>query len=69
MLRASNPRRPVLLSSLLAVSAGLAIGAGDENFQRLIPGRSCDLNDWFADGTGVALSQVAVFVWARLRER
>jgi VanZ family protein len=69
MLRASNPRRHVLVSSLLAVSAGLAIAAGDENFQRLIPGRSCDLYDWFADGTGIVLSQLAVAVWARQRER
>jgi len=69
MLRASNPRRHVLVSSLLAVAGGLAIGAGDENFQRLIPGRQCDLYDWIADGTGVVLAQLAAFVWARLRER
>jgi VanZ family protein len=68
MLRASNPARPVIVSSLLAVAAGMAIGAGDENFQRLIPGRQCDLFDWFADSTGVILAQAAAYVFARLRE-
>lgn len=68
MLRASNPRRPIVASALLAVLAGMSIGAIDENFQRAIPGRMCDLVDWFADSTGVIVAQMAAYVWSRLRE-
>ena len=65
MLRASNPSRALWISVALAVACGMCVGAADENFQRLIPGRSCDLYDWFADSTGVVLAQVAAGVWAR----
>jgi VanZ family protein len=68
MLRASNPARPVIISVLLAVACGMAIGAADENFQRLTPGRSCDLYDWFADSTGVILAQCVAWIWARSQE-
>ena len=68
MLRASNPARAMWISVALAVACGMAIGAGDENFQRLTPGRSCDLFDWFADSTGVVLAQCAAWVWARFQE-
>jgi VanZ family protein len=67
MLRASNPARPRLVSALLAVTCGMTIGAGDEQFQRLIPGRMCDLFDWLADSSGVVLAQLAAFAWWRLR--
>lgn len=68
MLRASNPRRPAVISALMAVAAGMAIGAIDENFQRTVPGRMCDLIDWIADSSGLVLAQLAAFVWSRIRE-
>ncbi len=69
MLRASNPARPPAVSALMAVACGMAIGAADENFQRAIPGRVCDLHDWFADSAGVVLAQLGALAWARLQER
>jgi VanZ family protein len=65
MLRASNPARPRWASTLMAVLCGMTIAAGDENFQRLIPGRSCDFFDWLADSSGLLLSQGAAWLWAR----
>ena len=68
-LRAARPRQAAALSSLASVAAGLVIGAADENFQRLVPGRTCDLHDGYADGAGVVLSQCAGLLWARARGR
>jgi VanZ family protein len=67
LVRASNPARSALFTAVFALVCGLTIGAADENFQRTIPGRACDLFDWFADGTGVALAQFATFLWWRSR--
>lgn len=68
LARASRPERPAAAVALVALAAGMAIGACDENFQRLTPGRSCDLFDWFADTAGVTAAQVIALAWARHRE-
>jgi VanZ family protein len=68
MLRASNPARPRGFSALMALACGMTIAAGDENFQRLIPGRQCDFFDWLADSIGVLLALGAAWVWARAHE-
>ncbi|QSR86987.1 VanZ family protein [Candidatus Methylacidiphilum infernorum] len=34
-------------------------GALDENYQRMVPGRECDLYDWFADCFGAAVGSTA----------
>ena len=69
MLRASNPSRVLWFSVVLTIVCGMTIAAGDENFQRLTPGRQCDLYDWFADSTGIVLAQGVAWLWARAQER
>jgi VanZ family protein len=53
-LQGAGRGRSVLASLLLA--GGL--GAADENFQRLIPGRTCSLSDWTADFLGALAGSV-----------
>ncbi len=67
MLRASNPARTPWISASLAVVCGMSIAGLDENFQRMIPGRMCDLFDWLADTGGLVLAQGAAAAWARVR--
>ena len=52
-LRVSRP----LFAAVIAISVVALIGAADENFQRLIPGRECDLLDFFADVAGGTIGQ------------
>ncbi len=40
---------------LFAVLTGFAIGALDETYQRLVPGRAVELLDWGADVVGVMI--------------
>jgi len=56
------------VAALVVLLAGMAIGAADENFQRLIPGRTCDLFDWLADSLGVGLAQAVSMAWTEWRE-
>jgi VanZ family protein len=51
-LRLAGRRDPLLL----ALAIGLMYGALDEWLQIPIPGRSCELIDWFADAAGVAVA-------------
>jgi VanZ family protein len=54
-----------LAGGLLALVIGLAIGAGDERFQSMIPGRDCSLLDWMADAGGSILGQLAYLAMRR----
>jgi VanZ family protein len=65
LVRASNPARTLVFTGLFALACGMTIAAADENFQRLIPGRMCDVFDWVADSAGLALAQLARVAWAR----
>ena len=63
-LRVAGPRDPMLVVLIV----GLAYGAIDEWLQ--IPvGRSCELNDWFADAAGIAIAATACTLLARWRDR
>lgn len=55
------------VAALAVLLAGMAIAAADENFQRLIPGRQCDLLDWLADSLGIGLAQVIGLAWTEMR--
>jgi len=57
--------RDVLKPVLLALVLGVAIGAGDETFQRLIPGRDSSIYDLFADCIGLLIAQVAYLTFAK----
>ncbi len=54
-----------LAGGLLALGIGLAVGAADERFQTLIPGRDCSLYDWMADAGGLILGQLAYLAMRR----
>jgi hypothetical protein len=67
-LRADSPDASGCPTGVLVLGAALAAAYGvtDELHQRLVPGRSCDLFDWMADGAGAALAAV---VWTPLTRR
>jgi VanZ family protein len=60
-LRVSRP----LFAAMMAITAVAVVGAGDENFQRLIPGRTCDLYDFVADVVGGSLGQLVYVLFVR----
>ena len=63
-LRVAGRRDPILLVLII----GLAYGAIDEWLQ--IPvGRSCELNDWFADAAGIAVAVTLYALLARWRDQ
>lgn len=63
-MRASFQQRAWVFCSLLVLGVGLAIAAGDECFQSLIPGRDSSVFDWLADGTGLTFAQLAYLAFA-----
>jgi len=61
---ASLSPRHVLPPVLLAAAIGVGVGAGDETFQRFVPGRDSNVYDLLADTIGVLFGQV-VFLFLR----
>jgi VanZ family protein len=49
---------------LAALAIGMAVGASDELYQRIVPGRDSSVLDWMADTGGLILAQLA---WLALR--
>jgi VanZ family protein len=64
-LRLAGRRDPVLLVLVI----GLIYGAADELLQLPIPGRSCELLDFFADAAGVAVAVTLCAIITRWRDR
>jgi len=60
-LRVSRP----LFAAVIAISAVVVIGAADENFQRLIPGRQCELLDFLADVSGGTIGQFVYVLFVK----
>lgn len=56
---ATLPDHRFTLPALLSILTGVAIGAGDELFQRTIPGRDSSVLDLLADAIGVLFAQLA----------
>ncbi|QSR88788.1 VanZ family protein [Methylacidiphilum caldifontis] len=50
---------------ILGIVLSSLFGALDENYQRLVPGRECDLYDWFADCFGAIIGTSLYFGLAR----
>jgi VanZ family protein len=67
-MRASLPGRTWLVTALLTVGVGMAVGAGDEFFQSFVPGRESSVFDWFADSTGMLFAQIGFLALAKDRE-
>jgi VanZ family protein len=63
-LRVAGRRDPMLAVLII----GMAYGALDEQTQKLV-GRTCDLNDWFADAAGIALAVTIATLITRWRDR
>lgn len=56
--------------TLVAVTCAIAVFAAvDELHQGLLPGRSADQVDWFADVVGATLGVILASIQLRLRER
>ena len=68
LVRAMGWARRRDVAALVVLGVGMAIGASDERFQSIIPGRSCDVSDWLADSLGVALAQAVSLAWTEWRE-
>ncbi|MGH7717559.1 MAG: VanZ family protein [Gemmatimonadaceae bacterium] len=63
---APAPAPPSPRTWWLAVFAGILIlGALDEWHQRFVPGRSTELYDWIADGTGALVGMLAAALTRR----
>ncbi len=60
-LRVSRP----LFAGVIAIGLIVIVGAADENFQRLIPGRQCDFFDFLADLGGGIIGQFVYGLFAR----
>jgi VanZ family protein len=61
--------RNALISSPGAILAVAAYGIFDENYQRLVPGRTCSIYDWFADLTGAILGTTLYVIYEKIRSR
>jgi len=57
-LRSTRWLAGALAGGLVALSLGMLVGASDETFQRLIPGRESSALDFLADTVGLTLAQV-----------
>ena len=57
------PRRVTWSIALLALAIAGGYGMFDELHQMLVPGRSADIADWFADMTGAVIGIGACWLW------
>ncbi|MBI5710395.1 MAG: VanZ family protein [Candidatus Eisenbacteria bacterium] len=57
-MRVSRP----LFAAMMALAFGILVGAGDEFYQRFVPGRDASVLDLLADTIGTAVAQFA-YVW------
>lgn len=56
-------------SSIFTFLFGVVYGLLDELHQLFIPGRSCDMMDWLADGIGVTLGIIGVYCLTLIMNR
>jgi VanZ family protein len=64
-LRAQLNQRYAFRAAVLALVLGMCVGAGDETFQRLIPGRDSSVFDLVADTIGLLLAQIVYLTFAK----
>lgn len=68
-LRLEYVSNTLIKISISALFLGSLMGALDENYQRLIPGRSPDFWDWVLDSIGVLLSVLFLNYKSRIKTR
>jgi VanZ family protein len=66
LLLETNPRWAAVVIAVVSI---MAFGAMDEWHQSLIPGRSTELADWFADSLGAAVGAIVALLWAERKRR
>lgn len=62
---ATLPPARLFTPIVIAMVMGIAIGAGDELFQRTVPGRDSNVYDLLADGLGVLFAQLTYLLSRR----
>lgn len=65
-LRRSRNDLALWLVALLSVGIAAAYGASDELHQRFVPGRTCDVYDWFSDSLGALSGAAVMLIGAKL---
>jgi len=60
-LRVGRP----LFAAMIAIGLVVVVGTADENLQRFIPGRQCDIFDLLADTLGGAIAQLVYVTFVR----
>ena len=65
IVRSLTTTRPPLTRIAVAVAIAASFGAIDEWHQRLIPGRSSDHRDWYADVSGSVAGSILAFAGLR----
>ena len=58
-----------LPAAAAAWTIAAAYAATDEWHQSFVPGRSADVNDWYADAAGALLGAGACWAWGIIRSR
>jgi VanZ family protein len=57
------PRRITLRIAAIAIAMTVAYGATDELHQAMVPGRTAELADVYADAAGATLAAIACWAW------
>ena len=63
------PNRVTVRIALLALAIAGGYGIFDEVHQMLVPGRSADVADWFADMTGAVMGVGVCWLWGIIAVR
>jgi VanZ family protein len=51
-----------------SILIGMVYGLSDEIHQKFVPGRSCDIFDFLADGLGILLVQAAIWFYLKRKD-
>jgi VanZ family protein len=57
------PRRITLRVAVMAIAITVAYGVTDELHQAMVPGRTAELADLYADAAGATLAAIACWAW------
>jgi VanZ family protein len=63
------PRRVTPPIAVIALTIASGYGAFDEVHQSIVPGRSADIADWYADTAGAVIGLGACWAWGMIAVR